>query len=108
MSRTFKVTTERGRGHCWVAECAEVGAISQVRRLDQAADDIREAIAYLADHHESGVDIPIEPGLPPDYQQHWDAAECSTAEAAAAGRGGSAEEFRKAMSALRAAQLAYS
>ena len=47
MSRkTFTVTAERGRGPWWVTECAEAGCVSQVRRLDQVADDIREAIAY--------------------------------------------------------------
>ena len=43
MSRRFTVTAERGRTGWWVTECAEVGAVSQVRRLDQASDDIREA-----------------------------------------------------------------
>ena len=42
MSRkTFTVTAERGRGPWWVTECAEAGCVSQVRRLDQVADDIR-------------------------------------------------------------------
>ena len=46
MSRKFQVTAERGNG-VWVLE-SDLGAVSQVRRLDQAADEMREALAYLA------------------------------------------------------------
>lgn len=104
MSHTFTVTAERGKGNWWVTECAEVGAVSQVRRLDQAADDIREAIAYLADLDESDVDIRIAPILPSDYQAHRDAAQRSSEEAAAAKRR-AAEESRQAVAALRATGL---
>ena len=68
--RTFSVTAERGRGPWWVTECAEVGAVSQVRRLDQAADDIREAIAYLSGLPEDSFDIEVAPVLPDAF---WEA-----------------------------------
>lgn len=58
---TFTVTAERGAGDVWVLECAEVGAVSQTLRLDQAADEMREAIAYLAQLDESEVDIVVKP-----------------------------------------------
>lgn len=61
MSRQFTVTAERGRTGWWVTECAEVGAVSQVRRLDQASDDIREAVAYLAGLPEDDVAIDVVP-----------------------------------------------
>jgi len=31
-----------------VTECVELGAVSQVLCIDQAADDMREAIAHLS------------------------------------------------------------
>ncbi|MDO5099656.1 MAG: hypothetical protein Q4D85_13025 [Corynebacterium sp.] len=62
---TFTVTAERGAGDVWVLECAEVGAVSQTRRLDQVADEMREAIAYLAQLDESEVDIVVEPIVNP-------------------------------------------
>ena len=68
--RTFTVTAERGRGPWWVTECAEVGAVSQVRRLDQAADDIREAIAYLSGLPEDSFGIEVAPVLPDAF---WEA-----------------------------------
>ncbi|WP_047262668.1 hypothetical protein [Corynebacterium mustelae] len=60
MKSTFTVTAERGAGDVWVLECAEVGAVSQTRRLDQAVDEMREAIAYLAKCGESEVNIVVE------------------------------------------------
>lgn len=68
--RTFTVTAERGRGPWRVTECAEVGAVSQVRRIDQAADDIREAIAYLSGLPEDGFGIEAAPVLPDAF---WEA-----------------------------------
>ena len=44
----FTVTVERGHGSWWVTECVELGAVSQVLCIDQAADDMREAIAHLS------------------------------------------------------------
>ena len=62
--RRFTVTAERGRGAWWVTECAEVGAVSQVRRIDHAADDIREAVAWLSGLPEDSFDIDIVQARP--------------------------------------------
>jgi hypothetical protein len=104
MSRRFTVTAERGRGNWWVTECAEVGAISQVRRLDQVADDIRDAIAYLTGLDESDVDIDMVPVLPEGYRHHRESAQASAA-AAAKARRQAAEESRQAAQVLRSGGL---
>ncbi|WP_420098482.1 hypothetical protein [Corynebacterium sp.] len=64
MTTTFTVTAERGSGPVWVLECPDVGAVSQTRRLDHAADEMREAIAYLSGVDESDIEIVVEPRLP--------------------------------------------
>ena len=98
--RTFTVTAERGRGPWWVTECAEVGAVSQVRRLDQAADDIREAIAYLSGLPEDGFDIEVAPVLPDAFWEAMRGAEDQRAAAAAANRA-AAELNQRAARVLR-------
>lgn len=70
MSQTFIVTAQRGSTNVWVLECAEVGAVSQTRRLDQAADEMREAIAYQAGLPENEVEINVVPILPDGYETH--------------------------------------
>ena len=40
--------------------CPEMGAVSQVENLDDAADEMREAIAYIAGIKEDEVDIEVE------------------------------------------------
>lgn len=62
--RTFTVTAERTPRGWWVLEAPEVGAVSQVRRLDQVADEMREAVAHLASLAESDVELQVEPVLP--------------------------------------------
>ena len=57
LTRIFTVTAERGRGDWWVLEAPDVGAVSQVRRLDQVEDEMREAIAHLAGLPESEVEV---------------------------------------------------
>lgn len=59
MRREFVVTAERGKGDWWVLECPEAGAVSQVRRLDDAADEMVEAIAWLAAIDESEVTVRV-------------------------------------------------
>ena len=59
------VTAVRGNG-VWVLE-SDNGAVSQVRRLDQAVDEMREAVAHLAGVSEAEVDIQIQPALPERY-----------------------------------------
>lgn len=100
MSRTFTVTAQRTRTGWWVLEADEVGAVSQVRRLDQAAEDIREAVAYLAGLPEDQVVIDVVPTLPAAYREHATAAEQATAEATEA-RSRAAVESRAAARALR-------
>ena len=98
--RTFTVTAERGRGPWWVTECAEVGAVSQVRRLDQAADDIREAIAYLSGLPEDSFGIEVAPVLPDAFWEAMRGAEDQRAAAAAANRA-AAELNQRAARVLR-------
>ncbi len=105
MSRkTFTVTAERGRGPWWVTECAEAGCVSQVRRLDQVADDIREAIAYQTGLSADEFDIEVVPALPDAYRQAADEADRLRADAARAQRA-SAESARAAARALHEAGL---
>lgn len=104
MSRRFTVTATRGRTGWWVTECAEVGAVSQVRRLDQAADDIREAIAWLAHLPEQQVDIEVVPVLPDELSRQITAAKQAQA-AADQARHRAAQESREAARALREAGL---
>lgn len=98
--RTFTVTAERGRGPWWVTECAEVGAVSQVRRLDQAADDIREAIAYLSGLPEDSFGIEVAPVLPAAFWEAMRGAEDQRTAAAAANRA-AAELNQRAARVLR-------
>lgn len=73
--KIFTVTAERGSGPWWVTECAEAGCVSQVRRLSQAADDIREAIAYQTGLDEDEFEISVVPVLPVAYTEAAEAAE---------------------------------
>lgn len=75
MSTTYTVTAERGSGPVWVLECAEVGAVSQTKRLDHAADEMREAIAYQAGINPDEVNIIVEPVLPAHISELKDRAE---------------------------------
>ncbi len=72
LTRIFTVTVERGRGDWWVLEAPDVGAVSQVRRLDQVEDEMREAIAYLAGlpESESEVEVDVRATLPEDCVEH--------------------------------------
>ena len=49
-----------------------MGAVSQVRRLDQVEDEMREAIAYLAGlpESESEVEVDVRATLPEDCVEH--------------------------------------
>ena len=63
MTRLVTVTAERGT-NWWVLECMEAGSVSQVRRLSQAADEMREAIAHQFGVAESDLVIDVVPILP--------------------------------------------
>lgn len=57
---TFTVTAEPGtNSDVWVLECPDVGAVSQVENLDDAADEMRETIAYRAGIKTDEVDIEV-------------------------------------------------
>lgn len=56
----YTVTAERG-SRWWVLQCLEhPGAISEVARLGQAHDAMREAIAFVAGVPEDSVDIVLD------------------------------------------------
>ena len=62
MTTTYTVTAERGTSGVWVLECAELGAVSQTKRLANAADEMREALAYQAGLDPDEINI-LPPGL---------------------------------------------
>lgn len=67
------VTAERGNG-VWVLE-SDNGAVSQVRSLAQAADEMREAVAYLAGVTEDDIEIDVVPILPTQFTEAQQRAE---------------------------------
>lgn len=97
MSQKFIVTAERGNG-VWVLE-SDNGAVSQVRRLDQAAEEMAEAVAYLAGIPVSEVMIEVQPLLPDSYHRATERAERFRSEAARA-QHQAAEASREAASVL--------
>ncbi len=67
---TAYTATARKDGRWWVIQCAEFpGAISQVRRLEQAADIHREAIAFVADVPIEDVEVTVTPVMPGAVQE---------------------------------------
>ncbi|WP_314676431.1 hypothetical protein [uncultured Actinomyces sp.] len=94
------MTVERGHGDWWVLEAPDVGAVSQVRRLDQVENEMREAIAHLAGLLESEVEVDVRATLPEDCVEHVGQARRLRAEAEAASRR-AAEESRLAARSLR-------
>ncbi len=67
---TTYTATARKDGRWWVIQCAEFpGAISQVRRLDQAPDIHREAIAFVADVPIEDVEVTVTPVVPSAVQE---------------------------------------
>lgn len=61
---TYTVTAERGT-HRWILQCEQYpAALSEVARLDQAADHMREAIAFVAGVPEDEITIELIPQLP--------------------------------------------
>ena len=96
---TFTVTAERGRSGVWVLE-SDNGAVSQVRRLDQAESEMREAIAYLSGLASDSFDIAVMPVLPTAYLEAEAEAE-RLAQAAAEAKTMAARASRAAAHALR-------
>lgn len=62
----YTVTAERGANPgMWVFQCVEApGAISQSRRLSDAASLMKDAIAWVADVDPASVEIDLVPALP--------------------------------------------
>lgn len=61
---SYTVTAERGTGPVWVLECKELGVVSQTRRLVDAEEEVREAIAYQSGLSDDEFVVHIEPILP--------------------------------------------
>jgi hypothetical protein len=96
--KVYTVTAERGAGQWWVLECAELGAVSQVRRLSDAKEEMREALAYLADVAPDSFDIDVRPIVSDDV--------AALMIAAAEHRTRASTEQKQAADALRAAARA--
>lgn len=70
----YTVTAERGR-RWWVLQCVEhPGAVSEVARLDQAPDAMREAIAFVAQVDPADVEVDVRPAVPDEVGTHVRAA----------------------------------
>jgi hypothetical protein len=99
VSRTYHVTAERGMKR-WVLQCVEhPGALSEVGRLDLAAGQIREAIAFVAGEPEDSFEIVVIPQLPAEYAEHAECARQLRVSASAA-TSKAAEEARLAAQVL--------
>jgi hypothetical protein len=98
---TYTVTAERGQRR-WSLQCDEVpGAISEVTRLDQAEDVMREAIAFVADVDEADVEVTLHIVLPSEeYREHQRRAARLREDAKLANEQ-AALEARRAATALR-------
>ncbi|MDR1354832.1 MAG: hypothetical protein LBJ43_00915 [Propionibacteriaceae bacterium] len=67
---TWKVIAERGTSsNVWVLEQPELGAISEVTRLDQVVDDMLEPIAYLSGEPVDQIVIEVDIVLPDDLRE---------------------------------------
>lgn len=71
----YKATASRVSGW-WMVQCDQhPGALSQVRRLDQAAQVHREAIAFVAQVPIDDVQVEIRPELPANVREELGEAE---------------------------------
>jgi len=100
---TFHVTATRNK-RGWTLVGVEHGAVSEVTRLDQAVDDMREPLAWLSGLPEDAFDIEIVPVLPDEFDTEWAAAERLRAESARANTA-AAEHARRAARVLAAQGL---
>lgn len=86
----YAVTAERS-GRWWSLQCVEFpGAISQVARLDQA-EQIREAIGFVAGVPSESVEVDLRVEVPESVQSHLTAAVRFRSQADAARRESAAE-----------------
>jgi predicted RNase H-like HicB family nuclease len=66
---TYTVTARR-TGDWWALEVPDVpGAYSQCKRLEQAPDLAREAIALVLDKDDADIDVTVEPQLPAEMTE---------------------------------------
>lgn len=71
----YTVTAERGRRR-WSLQAVEApGAISEVNRLSQAVEYIREAIAFVEGIPEEEVEVDLVTVLPAQVRDHLERAE---------------------------------
>lgn len=66
--RSFTVTAERGTSGSWVLECAELGVVSQTRRLDRAKDEVVDALVFQSGLDSSDFEIEIVPIMPTEVE----------------------------------------
>ena len=98
------MTAERGTRR-WVLQCVEhPGALSEVTRLDQAEEMMREAIAFVAGVPEDQIEIELRPQLPREALEHFEAARVAR-ELAAEANSRAARESRLAAVTLHQAGL---
>jgi len=101
---TYHVTARR-EGRWWALRCDELpGVFSQVARLDRAAREVREAIAFVAEVPLDSFEIEVAPVLPEAYTVESRKAEDARRLAAAANKEAAAHS-RAAARALAEAGL---
>ena len=92
---TYHVTATRS-GKWWSLQCVEhPGALSQVRRLADAAEFIREAIEWVAEDY-SDFEIVVIPELPAQFEVEQRATRESRAAAEQANRAAAVHARRAA------------
>lgn len=63
-------STAHRTGRWWVVQCDQhPGALSQVTRLDQAAEHQREAIAFVTELPEDAIEVTVRPVLQPEISE---------------------------------------
>ncbi|OHO29888.1 hypothetical protein HMPREF2656_01460 [Corynebacterium sp. HMSC034B08] len=65
---SFTVTAERGASGAWVLECAELGVVSQTRRLDRAEKEVLEALAFQSGLAPTEFEVEVIPILPSEVE----------------------------------------
>ena len=96
----YTATAHRAAGW-WIVQCDQhPGALSQVRRLDQAASVHREAIAFVVGVPTDEVEVKVRPEIPEQVTVHL----CRAEEAAAQAQRATAQERAERAAAARAAQ----
>lgn len=100
MSRpTFQIHAERS-GAWWLLTSPDApGAVSQVRRLNQVDEHMREAIAFVMDVDADSFDLDIVPELPTALAEEVRAARAAIEQAAEVARA-AAERQRKIVQEL--------